>query len=220
MENLQQRIGYYFKNKDLLTLALTHPSLVGQKNNQRLEFLGDAVLALVVARIVYDLFPDEQEGELARRLAELVRGATLAAVARDIGLGEVLLVAASEKKGGGSDNSSNLEDAIEALIGAIYLDCGLAAVEELVVPIWSKLAKNAVAAPKDSKTALQEWAQGRKLPLPSYKVLETEGTAHAPVFTIEVTVHGYAPASAKAASKRAAQQEAAKILLEKLNNEQ
>lgn len=219
MEALQKRIGYQFQNIHLLELALTHPSLAKQENNQRLEFLGDAVIGLVVARLIYDLFPQEQEGELARRLASLVRGETLAQVARDIKLGEVLKVATSEIQSGGRDNPSNLEDAMEALLGAMYLDGGLSAVEEFVTPRWKKLAENAASAPKDAKTALQEWAQGRGLPLPAYALLETIGSAHAPVFTIEVTVQGHAPSQAKAASKRVAEQMAAGILLERLNNE-
>lgn len=219
MQILEKTIGYQFKDAKLLELALTHPSLARQENNQRLEFLGDAVIGLVVARIIYDLFPNEQEGELARRLASLVRGETLAQVARDIKLGEALKVATSEIQSGGRDNSSNLEDAMEALLGAMYLDGGLVAVEEFAVPRWRKLAENTVSAPKDAKTALQEWAQGRGLPLPAYILVETIGSAHAPVFTIEVTVQGYAPAQAKAASKRAAEQMAAGILLERLNNE-
>ncbi len=219
MEELQKRIGYQFNDSELLRRALTHPSLAKKENNQRLEFLGDAVIALIVARIVYDLFPNEKEGELARRQADLVRGETLAQVARDIGLGDVLNVATSEVQGGGRDNSSNLEDALEALIGAIYLDSGLEEVEKFVIPRWKDLAKNVTSAPKDAKTALQEWAQGDGLPLPNYEVVATSGSAHAPVFTIEVTVKGYAPASAKASSKRVAQQEAARILLERLNYE-
>ena len=218
MEALQKRIGYQFCDIELLERALTHPSLAKKENNQRLEFLGDAVIALIVARILYDLFPNEQEGELARRQADLVRGETLAQVARSIGLGDVLKVATSEIQSGGRDNSSNLEDAIEALMGAIYLDGGLEAVEKFVIPRWRELAKNVLSAPKDAKTALQEWAQGRGLALPSYVVVDTAGSAHAPVFTIEVTVHGYGSSSATAASKRVAQQEAAGILLERLEN--
>ncbi len=217
MEALQKRIGYQFKDIKLLTRALTHPSLAKQENNQRLEFLGDAVIGLVVARILYDLFPKEQEGELARRQADLVRGETLAQVARDIGLGDALKVATSEIQSGGRDNPSNLEDALEALIGAIYLDGGIKAVEEFTTPRWKELAKNVTSAPKDAKTALQEWAQGCGLPLPSYKLIETIGSAHAPIFTIEVTVQGYAPSTAKAASKRMAEQQAAGILLERLS---
>ena len=218
MEALQKRIGYQFRDINLLARALTHPSLAKKENNQRLEFLGDAVIALVVARIIYDLFPNEQEGELARRQADLVRGETLAQVAREIGIGDVLKVATSEIQSGGRDNPSNLEDAIEALIGAIYLDGGLEAVEKFATPIWRELAKNVQSAPKDAKTSLQEWAQGRGLPLPIYKVLATTGSAHAPVFTIEVTVQGCGSVSATAASKRLAQQEAAGILLERLNS--
>lgn len=219
MQELQKIIGYQFKNQKLLELALTHPSLAKQENNQRLEFLGDAVIGLVVARIIYDIFPKEQEGELARRQASLVRGETLAQVARDINLGEALRVATSEIQSGGRDNPSNLEDAMEALLGAIYLDGGLTAVEEFAQPRWKKLAENVRSAPKDAKTALQEWAQGSGLPLPAYVLVETIGSAHSPVFTIEVTVKGYAPVQAKAASKRAAEQVAAGILLERLNDE-
>lgn len=219
MDSLQERIAYRFRDNKLLTRALTHPSLAKKENNQRLEFLGDAVLGLVVARIIYDLFPHEQEGELARRQAGLVRGETLAQVARDIGLGEALKVATSEIQSGGRDNSSNLEDALEALIGAIYLDGGLEAVQDFMVPRWCELAKNVASAPKDAKTALQEWAQGKGFPLPAYVLLETEGSAHAPLFTMEVTVQGYAPETAKAPSKRAAEQMAAAILLERLRSE-
>ncbi len=219
MKKLEERIGYQFNDIKLLERALTHPSLAGKDNNQRLEFLGDTVIALVVARIIYNMFPHEQEGELARRQAALVRGETLAQIARNIGLGEHLKVATSEIQSGGRDNSSNLEDALEALIGAIYLDGGIEAVEKFAIPLWSELAKNISSAPKDAKTALQEWAQGRGLPLPVYKVLETAGSAHAPLFTTQVTVQGYEPATAKAASKRAAQQQAAEILLERLVNE-
>ncbi len=223
MKSLQQRIGYQFRDEKLLERALTHPSiahhgLARQKNNQRLEFLGDAVVALVVARILYDLFPDEQEGELARRQADLVRGETLAKVATQIGLGDALKIALSEEQSGGRANPSNLEDAMEALIGAIYLDGGLQAAENFIIPLWNVLAKNVLTAPKDAKTTLQEWAQGRGLPLPIYKLIEAAGSAHAPIFTIEVGVQGYAPASAKATSKRAAEQAAAAALLEALSN--
>lgn len=217
MESLQQRIGYRFNDTKLLDRALTHSSLAKQENNQRLEFLGDSVIGLVVARILYDLFPQEQEGDLARRQADLVRGETLTQVARDIRLGDALKVATSEIQSGGRDNPSNLEDALEALIGAIYLDGGLSAVEAFIVPRWQELAKNVVIAPKDAKTALQEWAQGRGLSLPIYQLIETIGSAHAPIFTIEVIVQGYESAIAKAASKRSAEQAAAGILFERLS---
>ena len=216
MQDLQQLISYNFRNISLLEQALTHPSLAKQKNNQRLEFLGDGVVGLVVAKIVYDLFPNEQEGELARRQASLIRGETLAGIAREIGLGDALKLATSELQGGGRNSNSNLEDALEALIGAIYLDGGLVAVENFMLPRWKALAQTAISAPKDAKTALQEWAQGRGLPLPSYQLIATTGSAHAPIFTIEVSVQGFSPASSSASSKRAAEQAAAEILLEKL----
>lgn len=216
MQALQRRIGYYFNDIALLTRALTHPSLVRKQNNQRLEFLGDAVIGLVVARILYELFPDEQEGELARRRAYLVRGETLTQIARDIALGDALKVASCEIQSRGRGDSSSLEDALEALVGAIYLDGGLARAEDFIVPRWSGLAKSLSKAPKDAKTALQEWAQARGLPLPLYRLVETTGSAHAPVFTIEAVINGYEPATAKAPSKRTAEQLAAGLLLERL----
>src|ERR1700756_1313288 len=139
MDELQQRIGYRFRDGALLKLALTHPSIARGQSNQRLEFLGDAVLGLVVARILYDLYPAEQEGELARRHAALVRGETLTQIARDIGLGDALQVGSSELHAG-RNNASNLEDALEALIGAMYLDGGMQAAEKFVLPRWTELA--------------------------------------------------------------------------------
>jgi len=218
MDALLTRISYHFRNSGLLTLALTHPSVARAQNNQRLEFLGDAVLGLVVARILYDLYPGEQEGELARRHAALVRGETLTDVAREIALGDALHIGASETQGGGRDNASNLEDALEALIGAIYLDGGMEAAEAFIVPRWTEMARKTEAPPKDAKTALQEWAQARGLPVPNYALVESTGPAHAPQFTIEVTVQGYPPAQAQAASKRVAEQAAAGMLLEKLQH--
>ena len=168
MKALQERIGYSFKDESLLKLALTHPSIVKVQSNQRLEFLGDSILGAVVAKILYDAYPAEQEGDLARRHAALVRGETLTQVARDIHLGEALNIAAGEVQGGGRDNASNLEDALEALIGALYLDGGMDAAEIFITPRWTKLADAMGAAPKDAKTALQEWAQGHGLPVPAY----------------------------------------------------
>jgi len=216
LQKLQKKIGYNFRDTSLLERAVSHPSIANKANNQRLEFLGDAVLGLVVAKIIYNLFPNEKEGELARRQASLVRGETLAKIAREIELGEVLKIALSEVQSGGRDNNSNLEDALEALIGAIYLDGGIAEVEKFMLPLWNALAQTATTAPKDAKTSLQEWAQGRGLPLPKYTLVATIGSAHAPIFTIEVCVDGHPPARAQAASKKTAEHEAAKILLENL----
>ena len=211
-QTLLTHIGYQFCDPELLELALLHPSLARPTSNQRLEFLGDAVLGAVVARILYDMFPNEQEGELARRHAALVCGATLTQVAKDIGLGDALRVASGEAR----DNASNLEDALEALIGALFLDGGFAAAEGFILPRWRELAGKVSAPPKDAKTALQEWAQARGLPIPGYLVLETEGPAHAPLFTVEVCLQGHPTAQAQAGSKRAAEQLAAAQLLERV----
>lgn len=213
------RISHSFRNPALLELALTHPSAGKSENNQRLEFLGDSVLGAVVAKMLYEMFPNEPEGELARRHAALVRGETLAAIAREIGLGEALKIAASEARAGGRDNPSNLEDALEALIGAIYLDGGMEVVETFILPRWTQLARNTIAPPKDAKTALQEWAQARGLPVPAYTLVQSTGPAHAPQFTMEVTVQGHPPAQAEAASKRMAEQMAAERLLKQLTSE-
>lgn len=209
-------LGHRFKDSSLLELALTHPSISKAQNNQRLEFLGDAVLGAVVAKLLYEMYPAEPEGELARRHAALVRGETLTQVARDIGLGEELKIAASEAKSGGRDNPSNLEDALESIIGALYIDGGMAAAENFILPRWKEMAQKVLAPPKDAKTALQEWSQARGLPVPTYTLKQSTGPAHAPMFTIEVTVQGYPPAEAEAASKRAAEQLAAEILLKAL----
>lgn len=216
MDALQERIGYCFSDPELLQLALTHPSIAKAQSNQRLEFLGDAILGAVVAHLLYTLYPAEQEGELARRHAALVRGETLTDIARDIGLGQALKIGSSEIQAQGRDNASNLEDALEALIGAIYLDGGWDAAAAFVRPRWSELAQRNAAPPKDAKTTLQEWAQGRGLPVPAYRVTDSSGPAHAPLFTIEVAVQGYPPAEAQATSKRAAEQAAAKLLLDEL----
>ena len=214
--DLQKRIGYQFGDEGLLKLALTHPSVANAKSNQRLEFLGDAILGAVVARIVYDLYPDEKEGELARRHAALVCGKTLTQVARDINLGEALQIGTSETQSQGRENASNLEDALEALIGAIYLDGGMEAAEQFITPRWTEMSGKVETPPKDAKTALQEWAQARSLPVPLYQLIETSGPAHAPEFTIEVTVQGYGTKQARAASKRVAEQTAARELLRTL----
>lgn len=216
---LETRIGYTFRKAELFTQALTHPSLAQAENNQRLEFLGDAVLGMVVAKLLYTLYPNENEGELARRHAALVCGSTLAQVASDDGLGAELRMSASEETASGRQNPTNLEDACEALIGALYLDGGIEAAERYITSRWTPLAKLLKIPPKDAKTALQEWAQGRGLPIPIYAVVETSGPAHAPLFTVEAQVEGHAPATANAPSKKAAEQKAAAELLERFAQE-
>lgn len=212
---------YIFQSHALAEEALTHPSAAADKNGgsahyQRLEFLGDAVLGLVVAEMLFSLFPDETEGELARRQAALVCGETLVPIAKEMELGALLRLSRSEEANSGRENASNLEDAAEAVIGAVYLDGGLEPARNLIRRYWLPYAKQAKEAPKDPKTALQEWAQARSLPLPEYRVLSEDGPAHAPEFLIEVEVQGQPQAQASGPSKKLAEREAARLLLEKL----
>ncbi|NET71495.1 MAG: ribonuclease III [Sphaerospermopsis sp. SIO1G2] len=205
-----------FENPALFDLAMTHPSMHKARNNQRLEFLGDRVLGLVIADMIYTRFENAREGDMAKRLAALVCADTLARVARQIGLGEYMILSDSEAAGGGHETISNLEDCCEALIGALYLDGGLERAQDFIEPLWEPLLTRMITAPKDAKTSLQEWVQARGLPLPLYEEVAREGPAHAPHFTIAVSVQGHAPVSQVAPSKRAAEQLAAQTLLQQL----
>ena len=226
---LQERLGYAFKNPALMEEALTHPSLGSgarrgrpdtgvRPNFERLEFLGDAVLGLVVAEMLMHQFPNEREGDLARRQANLVCGPTLAAVGRALGLGVAMRMSEGEASLGGRDNPTNLEDACEALAGALYLDGGLKPVQLLVETHWKPLAKKLQSPPKDAKSALQEWAQARGLPLPAYVNVETTGPSHAPAFTVRLELSGVEAVTAVGNTKRAAEQSAATMMLEKIHD--
>ncbi|MFY9287169.1 MAG: ribonuclease III [Alphaproteobacteria bacterium] len=220
VSELTARLGHEFSSPQLLQEALTHPSLAGFKQRkkgampyERLEFLGDRVLGLVIASWLYEKFNAASEGELAKRHAALVNREALRAVAIEIGLGQHLKLARGEDASASRKNLATLSDALEAILGALYLDGGLKAAEKFIHRYWQK--DIAIAeAPADPKTVLQEWAQGQGLPLPQYKVLEHSGPAHAPKFIIEVTVKGYNPASAEGDSKRAAEKAAAQLLLQ------
>lgn len=220
VKELVDRLGHSFAAPQLLQDALTHPSLAGFKQRrkgtmpyERLEFLGDRVLGLVIAEWLYQKFPDANEGELAKRHAALVNREALRVVAVEIGLGQHLRLAHGEEAGSARKNLATLPDAMEAILGALYLDGGSKAAADFIHRYWQK--DIAIAeAPADPKTALQEWAQGQGLPLPQYKVLEHSGPAHEPKFVIEVTVKGHAPATAEGDSKRAAQKAAAQLLLQ------
>lgn len=204
-----------FNDVALYDLAMTHRSMHATDNNQRLEFLGDRVLGLVIADMLYDAYPHEREGDLAMRLAALVCTDTLANVARTIALDKSLHMADGEAANGGRNNISNIADACEALIGAIYKDQGLAAAKNFIHTHWQSLLHSTHEPPKDSKTRLQEWAQAQALPLPVYHETARHGPDHAPEFTIEVMVEGYDTVQACGASKREAQQLAAQALLDK-----
>lgn len=212
MHPLETLLGYRFCDPEVLKRALTHRSIDGGGSNQRLEFLGDRVLGLVVAHLLFTLFPAEQEGELARRHACLVSKDTLAEVGRIIGIGGYLHLSNSEEIAGGRGNASHLEDACEALIGAIFLDGGLAPAAAFVERYWKPLLLAVKEPPKDPKTGLQEWAQGRGMALPEYVEISRLGPDHAPEFEIEARVGKHA-ARGLAGNKRAAEQAAAKTLL-------
>ncbi|RDD63747.1 ribonuclease III [Ferruginivarius sediminum] len=218
---LAERIGYVFSDPARLRRALTHSSAAGVRKSEaasyeRLEFLGDRVLGLIVADMLIDAFPDEPEGALARRHAVLVSRETLAEVARGLGLGEFVLVSKGEAEGGGRENPAMLADVCEAVIGALYRDGGLAAADAFVRPRWKPLLAQDRKPPQDAKTALQEWAQGRGLPLPSYREVSREGPPHDPRFTVAAEVQGAEPATGEGRSKRLAEQEAARRLLDML----
>lgn len=210
--------GHRFNDPGLLKEALTHPSATRRgkhapRNNQRLEFLGDRVLGLVVAHLLIARFPHEDEGPLSRRHAALVRREALAEIAAEFGLGEALTFARSEEGGRGRTNPSILADALEALIGALYLDGGLLVAERFIRTRWESRVRGMGQPPRDAKTALQEWAQARGHKLPAYRLTGTEGPAHAPWFEVEVTLADYPPVTASASSKRQAEQAAAEVLL-------
>ena len=222
IETLVATLGHGFRRPELLRQALTHASATTnrrgeQADYERLEFLGDRVLALIVVDLLIARFPAEPEGALARRLSALVRRETLAAVAGQIGLDRHLILGPGEQ--GPEVGASLLADACEAVIGALYLDGGLRAAAAFVEPHWIPCLEAEPTPPQDAKTALQEWAQGRGLALPDYREVAREGPPHEPWFTLEVTVQGHAAASGRGRSKRLAQQAAAASLLKRLTGQ-
>ncbi len=217
---LQRRIRYEFSDMALLSLALTHRSASGQ-HNERLEFLGDSILSFVVADDLYHRFPNVDEGDMSRMRATLVRGNTLAELGREFELGDVLQLGPGELKSGGFRRDSILADAIEAIIGAIYLDSDLETVRGIVLG-WYKERLDTImpgANQKDPKTRLQEFLQGRRKPLPAYNVTKVQGEAHNQQFTVECEVAGLErPVVGKGSSRRKAEQAAAELALEKLDS--
>ena len=209
------RLGHDFTDPDLLIRALTHGSIgtATRPDNQRLEFLGDRVLGLVIAQALLDADPDAAEGQLAPRFNALVRKEACAEVARDIGLGEVLRLGRSEMMSGGRRKEALLGDAMEAVLAAVYRDGGLESARSVILHHWRDRIATVEADARDPKTALQEWAQGRGEPPPSYTEIARSGPPHQPVFTIEARTRGGATATASAGSKRQAEQAAAKALL-------
>lgn len=214
-------LGYRFTAEDLLDDALTHRS-AGRDNNERLEFLGDAVLGLVIAAELYLRNPEPSEGVLTRWRATLVKKQTLAEIAREISLGDYLVLGSGELKSGGRRRDSILADTLEALIGAIYLDSGLPAARTVIHTLYGeRLAElPALADLKDPKTRLQEYLQGRGLALPSYTVVDTQGKAHEQLITVQCEFEGVSEVlRATDTSRRRAEQAAASLALAKLQVE-
>ena len=216
---LADALGYDFKQPDLLVQALTHPSATAKATYERLEFLGDRVLGLVIADMVYRAYPQEPEGPLARRFAALVRKETLVRVAEGIGLGQHLHISRAEADQGGRGSRNLLADACEAVIAALFLDGGFDVARRFVERHWQPLLAEQSEPPQDAKTALQEWAQGQGLPLPAYRLIASEGPAHDPVFDIEVSLPAREPARGRGRSRRAAESDAAGALLRQLRGE-
>ena len=215
---LQQRLGYQFIDPDLLTLALSHRS-VAAENNERLEFLGDSILGLVVTDSLYREFPQAREGDLSRMRSHIVRGESLAEVAKQLALGPDLLLGSGEMKSGGHRRDSILGDTVEALIGAVYLDRGIEAAREIVTAWFKSFFDSALQAQpvKDAKTALQEWLQHRNKPLPDYQLVSTGGEAHSRLFTVSCKIAAVEAAmTATASSRRRAEQMVAEQLLEEV----
>ena len=216
---LQQRIGHRFTDSALLQRALTHRSF-GTDHNERLEFLGDAVLSLAVSSLLFDRLAGCDEGDLTRARAHLVREDSLHRAALQLGLPELLRLGDGEARGGGAQRASILADALEALIGATFQDGGLVAARTLVQSLFGEIIDTTDIAnwAKDAKTELQEWLQARRLSVPSYRISATRGQAHAQTFEVECAVPALGlRESGEGKSRRSAEQEAARRMLDALN---
>ncbi|MBU2923233.1 ribonuclease III [Colwellia sp. 4_MG-2023] len=218
LNRLSKKIGYSFSQPELLVQALTHRSAKGQ-HNERLEFLGDSILGFVIAKALFDKFPKHNEGDLTRMRSSLVKGVTLAEIGRDFNLGEYLILGPGELKSGGHRRESILEDAIEAIIGAVYLDSNISQCKKLILS-WFAQRLDAIKPgneQKDPKTRLQEYLQGRKIPLPVYDVIDTSGQSHNQHFTVScITEVVNKEVIAQGTSRRKAEQAAAQEVLAQL----
>ncbi|MEG3617413.1 ribonuclease III [Magnetovibrio sp. PR-2] len=221
LDHLQDLLGHAFTNEDLLNQALRHASTTEQRtsSNERLEFLGDRVLGLVMAEMLYAQFPDEEEGELARRFAGLTSRDTLARVGDGFALANLVHTQSVDAETSARSHDSVVADTLEAVLGALYLDGGLDIAAAFIQTRWADLVTEDIKPPKDAKTALQEWAQGRALGLPKYDIVGRSGPDHAPTFTIQVSVKDSGAGEGQGASRRAAEQDAAAKLLAELEGQ-
>ena len=218
LEQLQLRLGHHWTQPGLLQRALTHRSH-GADHNERLEFLGDSVLSTAISRLLYSRYSDSAEGDLTRVRAHLVREDSLHRLALDLGLPGLLRLSEGEAKGGGAQRPSILADALEALIGAVFIDAGYEAAAAVVQRLFGPLIDSADLNrwAKDAKTELQEWLQGRRLPVPVYRIVATRGQAHAQTFEVECVVEALSlSGQGEGRSRRIAEQEAARRLLDQV----
>lgn len=213
---VEQQIGHKPKDLSLFTRALTHASR-GDAHYERLEFLGDRVLGLTMASWLFELFPDEPEGKLSRRLNALVSGEVCAEIARELGAGGQVKLGKQARDDGAADSDNVLGDVTEALIGALYLEGGIEAASAFVRRAWGDRVSRRHQAPKHPKSALQEWAAAHDKRPPVYQLASRTGPHHAPRFVVEVAIHGVGTASAEGLSKQEAETAAAKALLEKIS---
>lgn len=218
LDDFEKILGHSFSDPGLLEQALTHPSLSSRPNYQRLEFIGDRVLGLVVAHMLFDAFPELDEGGMALRFNSLVRRETLAEVALELDIPRFVRVSVGEAAGGGRQRPAILADVLEAVIAALYLDAGLESAGALIRRCLGERITTGETATKDAKTALQELVQGRGAVVPVYREVSRSGPDHAPSFVISVTVEGHSPAEAAGPSKRRAEQAAAQAMLARLAN--
>ncbi|MEM7619624.1 MAG: ribonuclease III [Pseudomonadota bacterium] len=231
LQELELIIEYTFQDQALLRCALTHSSAIPtgindhkihksdtlqwHHNNERLEFLGDRVLGLAISDLLIERFPIAPEGELARRFNNLVRKEACAVVAQEMKLGQFLIMGEGERESGGQEKPAILADACEAVLGALFLDGGFDAAKHFIRRLWAPKVNTSDIIPTDPKSALQEWAQSQKLALPKYIETKRDGPDHAPLFTTEVQIDGLQSAQGVGNSKRAAEQAAAKTMLQR-----
>lgn len=215
LQALEELIGHRFGDRSLMLRALTHGSHASAAKGtyERLEFLGDRVLGLVIAEVLWRKFPKEDEGLLSRRLVDLVRKETLAQIGLELGIDRFIRVSRAEESNGGRQNPSLVSDVMEALIAALYVDGGLAAATAFIDRHWRPFVDQERKPPRDAKTALQEWAQSQGKPLPIYTEIDRSGPSHSPEFVMQAQVQGLPPSRGNGNSKRRAEQAAAKALL-------
>jgi ribonuclease-3 len=222
LKELQKKIGYHFKDEHWLERAMTHSSTNDNYNYQRLEFLGDRVLGLVIAHQLFENFKNEREGGLAKRHTALIQGETCTIIGRNNNLSDYIIMSESEEISGGRINENILADIVESLLGAIYIDGGYDAAQKVILNLWGDMIYTHQDAPQDPKTELQEWLQARSLGLPVYQIINRSGPDHAPIFTVEITIQtkkGHQSAQADGSSRRQTEKTVAEKMLNQLKND-